>query len=197
MSPKQERGVETADRLLAAALDEFARHGTFTVQSVIAASGVSLGSLYHHFGSLDGLSAALYRQCMGTLLDSLADAIAGRRTARGGVRALVGAYLRFARSHPAETRFVHISAYASFLPLHAEAIDAAKAPALKRIVDWFRPYVAAGQIVDLPESLLEALMIGPAAEVTRRWVAGVPGFDLATAERELPERVWQAVRVAP
>jgi hypothetical protein len=42
MSPKQQRGAETADRLLAAALDEFTRHGAFTVQSIIGTSGVSL-----------------------------------------------------------------------------------------------------------------------------------------------------------
>jgi len=196
MSPKQERGFETADRLVAAALDEYARHGTFTVQSVTGASGVSLGSLYHHFGSLDGLCAALYSRCMGELLDSLAEAVVRRRSAQVGVRALVVAYLRFARDRTAAARFIHSSAYASFLPAHAETIIAAKAPALKPIVDWFRPYVASGEVVDLPEALLEPLLLGPPAEVTRRWLAGAPGIDLAVAERLLPERVWQAVRAA-
>jgi hypothetical protein len=35
---------------------------------------------------------------------------------------------------------------------------------------------------------------GEVAEVTRRWLAGAPGIDLAQAARLLPERIWQSLR---
>ncbi|WP_435971362.1 TetR/AcrR family transcriptional regulator [Streptomyces sp. Qhu_M48] len=62
MSPKQQRGEATVERLLTTALRVYADSGRqgFTVNAVTAASGVSL---YHHFGSFDGLAAAPYIRC--------------------------------------------------------------------------------------------------------------------------------------
>jgi AcrR family transcriptional regulator len=196
MSPKQQRGEETVRRLLAAGLDLYADKGPagFTVQALTAASGVSLGSLYHHFGSFDQFCAALYSQCMADLLDALIAALEPATTARAGIRAVVVAYLRFVEEHPAAARFVHVSSDASFLPAHATAIAAMKAPRVARMLAWLRPHVEAGRVVDVPGPLIEMLLIGPVAEVTRRWLAGAPGIDLTQAARLLPERIWQSLR---
>ncbi|WP_251091427.1 TetR/AcrR family transcriptional regulator [Streptomyces sp. Caat 7-52] len=196
MSPKQPRGEETARRLLAAALEVHEHKGPegFTVQAVTSTSGISLGSLYHHFGSFDGLAAALYAQCMADLLDALIASLERTRTARTGVRAVVVAYLRFAEEQPAKARFIHASSYAGFLPAHTAAIAAAKAPRIERLQSWARPHAEAGHIVDLPDPLTEMLLIGPVAETARRWLAGDPTIDLKQASRVLPERIWQSLR---
>jgi AcrR family transcriptional regulator len=193
---RQRRGRETADRLLDAALavhESSGREG-FTVQAVLAASGVSLGSLYHHFGSVEGLAAALYARCMGDLLDEIVAALERTRTARGGVRAVVQAYLAFVVEHPDRARFIHASAYASYLPGYADAIAAAKEPRMERMRVWLAPHVAAGSIVDLPDPLLEMLLIGPVAELSRRWLAGAVDLHPSRAARVLPDRVWASVR---
>ncbi|MFF0816266.1 TetR/AcrR family transcriptional regulator [Rhodococcus sp. NPDC003318] len=192
----QSRGRETARRLLDGALEVYARTGPagFTMTAVTEATGVSVGSLYHHFGSFDGLAAALYSRCMDELLGSLIAALHRSRTARTGTRAMVVAYLRWVAEHRAEAHFIHASAYASFLPSHAETIAAAKAPRMAAMLAWLRPHVEAGRVVDLPAPLIEMLVIGPVAETSRRWLSGAPGIDLDQAVRLLPERVWQSVR---
>jgi AcrR family transcriptional regulator len=196
MSPKQQRGEETVQRLLSAALDVYAEKGFegFTVQAVTAASGVSLGSLYHHFGSFDGLGAALYSRCMSDLLDTLTAELGTARSAAAGIRGLVAAYLRYARERPAAARFIHGSSDARFVPAHAALIAEAKAPRIAAMLDWLRPHVRAGRVIDIPEPLIEMLLIGPVAETTRRWLAGVPGVDPTAAADVLPERVWQSLR---
>ena len=196
MSPKQQRGTETADRLLSTALDVFAMSGQdgFTVHAVTSASGISLGSLYHHFGSFDGLAAALYSKCMSQLFDALIAALTRTRTARTGIRALVATYLRFTQENPAAARFIHASAYAGYVSAHASQINAAKAPQLEAVAGWLRPHIASGELVDLPEPLIEVLLIGPVAETARRWLSGMPGLDIGQAARVLPERVWQSLR---
>jgi AcrR family transcriptional regulator len=195
MPPKQRRGEETTRRLLDAALavhDEAGRDG-FTVQAVVSASGVSLGSLYHHFGSVDGLAAALYARCMADLLDEIVAPLERARTPRGGVRAVVTAYLRFVQEQPARARFIHASAYAGYLPAHAAAVAEAKEPRMARMSRWLAPHVRAGSIVDLPDPLTEMLLIGPVAELSRRWLAGAD-IDLAKAARVLPDRIWASLQ---
>jgi AcrR family transcriptional regulator len=191
---KQRRGEETRQRLLDAALAVHAARGQegFTVQAVLAESGVSLGSLYHHFANVDGLAAALYARCMADLLDGIVAALERTRTARAGVRAVVTAYLTFVSTEPAKARFIHASAYASYLPAHADAIAEMKNPRMARMARWVAPHVAAGAIVDLPDPLTEMLLIGPVAELSRRWLNGAD-IDLTKAAKLLPDRIWAAL----
>ncbi|MFH8368317.1 TetR/AcrR family transcriptional regulator [Streptomyces sp. NPDC018031] len=195
MSPKQQRGEATADRLLATALQVYASSGRqgFTVTAVTSASGVSLGSLYHHFGSFDGLAAALYTRCMGQLFEEMTRAVQRTRTARTGVRAIVTAYLRFTEEHPDAAHFLHASAYSGYLEAHADRIRAAKAAQLSGLVEWMRPRVEAGELAPIPEPLIEALVIGPVAETARRWLSSTYDVDLAEAARVLPDRIWRSL----
>ncbi|GAA0472930.1 TetR/AcrR family transcriptional regulator [Streptomyces stramineus] len=166
----------------------------FTVNAVTAASGVSFGSLYHHFGSFDGLAAALYTRCLGQLFDELTAALTRSRTARTGVRALVAAYLRFTEERADVALFLHASAYSGYLTSHAEQISAARTVMLRGIVDWMRARMEAGDIVPTPEPLIEALVIGPVAETAHRWLSTTYDIDLAEAARILPERIWRSLR---
>lgn len=194
MPVKQRRGEETRQRLLDAALKAH-EAGDFTVQAVLTESGVSLGSLYHHFTSFDGLAAALYSRCMATLLDEILAALTKARTARSGITAVVTAYLDFVATQPTKARFIHASAYATYLPAHAQMIAEMKAPRMAHMANWLAPHVAAGSIVDLPDPLTEMLLIGPVAELSRRWLNGAE-IDLPRAAKLLPPRIWAALSTA-
>ncbi|GHE90386.1 TetR family transcriptional regulator [Streptomyces longispororuber] len=196
MSPKQQRGEATADLLLDTALAVYARGGErgFTVNAVTAASGVSFGSLYHHFGSFDGLAAALYLRCVDQLCDPVVAAVTRSRTARTGIRALVRAYLDFTRDHRDVALFLHGSAYSSYLAAHAKEVMAAKDAKFAPIGDWLRPRVASGEVAALPPHLIEILVMGPVAETAHRWLSSTYEVDLDEAARVLPDRIWRALR---
>jgi len=195
MSPKQQRGEATVDRVLTAALELYAAKGFqgIAMTAIIEWTGVSSGSLYHHFGSGDGLAAALYSRCMADLLDSLIGPLERATTARTGITAMVGAYLGFVQDNRPAAHFIHASSYADFLPAYAERIADAKAPRMRRIGAWLQPHVEAGRVIALPDPLTEMLVIGPVAETSRRWLSGAD-IDLTVAARLLPERIWQSVR---
>ncbi|MFD4178563.1 TetR/AcrR family transcriptional regulator [Streptomyces anulatus] len=197
--PKQQRGEVTVDRLLTAALQVYAEsgHEGFTVQAVTRASGISAGSLYHHFGSFDGLAAALYARCMKQLFEEMTAALTRSRTGPTGVRSLVTAYLRFTEEHADAALFLHASAYSGYLNAHAEEIRAAKEPFRQAIATWLGPRIAAGEIAPIPESLIEAVVIGPIAEIARRWLSSTYDADLAEARRVLPDLIWRSLRPAP
>lgn len=196
MAPKQQRAEATVGRLLDAALHVYATAGPqgFTVNAVTSASGVSLGSLYHHFGSFDGLAAALYTQCMGQLCDAVVTALAPTRTARTGVRAVVAAYLRFTEQSPDAALFIHASAYAGYLTTHAAQIRAAKAPMQAAIAAWLHPRIEAGEVAPLSGPIIEMLVIGPVAEASRRWLSEHDTIDLTEARRVLPTRIWRSLQ---
>ncbi|MGA5640600.1 TetR/AcrR family transcriptional regulator [Streptomyces cinereoruber] len=199
MPPKQQRGEATVDRLLTAALRVYAEsgHEGFTVHAVTRASGISAGSLYHHFGSFDGLAAALYARCMKQLFEQMVTALTRSRTGRTGVRALVTAYLRFTEEHADAALFLHASAYSGYLDAHAEEIRAAKESFRQSVAAWLRPRIEAGEIAPVPEALIEAVVIGPIAEVARRWLSSTYEVDLAEARRVLPDLIWQSLRRVP
>jgi hypothetical protein len=57
-----------------------------------------------------GLAAALYARCMAGLLDAVIAALSRVPSLRGGVGALIEAYLGFARERCAAMLFIHASA---------------------------------------------------------------------------------------
>lgn len=192
---REARETGAREAILAAALAVHARGGPerFTIHAVVEASGRSLGSLYHHFGSFDGLAAAVYAACLGDLLDAVVAAVVPCRSARAGIEALVRAYLAFTKRHRDRALFVHAQAHASFVPAHGPAIAAAREPRLGALEAWLAPHVAAHRLVRLPGPLFEMLVVGPVAETARRWLAGDPTIDLDAAARLLPPRIVRAV----
>ncbi len=188
-----------ADAMVASAIEVHARGGpeNFTIHAVVKESGRSLGSLYHHFGSFDGLRAEVYARCLAELLDTIVAAVVPCRSANGGIEALVRAYLAFTREHRDRALFVHAQAHASFVPAHGPAIAAARTPRLEALQAWLAPHVAGGRLIRLPAPLFEMLVVGPVAETARRWLTGDVTIDLDLAARLLPARIVRSVTPAP
>lgn len=195
MSPKQQRGEETADRLLDAALRVYADSGEqgVTVGALTKASGVSLGSLYHHFGSVDGLVAALTHRWLSRLLRELATALQGARTARTGIRALVRTYLSFVQEHRDAALLLHSSTADRYTMAQGKELRDAQEARLSGFAQWIQPHVESGELAPLPLSLIESLALGPVIGVARRWLSGIDDVDLDEAARILPDRIWRSL----
>jgi len=199
MSPKQQRGEATVEQLLDAALRVYAEAGEqgLTVAALTRASGVSLGSLYHHFGSLDGLLDALLTRWLGRLLGEMGAALEGTRTAHTGIRALVGTYLGFVQEHRDAALLLH-SAHADRRSMaDAEGLRDAQQARLSPLEEWVRGYVEAGELAALPLPLIEALVLGPVIAVARRWLSAGDAVNLDEVALVLPDRIWRAVAARP
>ena len=123
------RAQETIDAALDAALACAQSGERFTVQALSVRSKVSVGSLYHHFGSLDGLRRAVFSRCMQSLLDTLIAAVEPETTLEDVTYALCAAYLGWTRDHADEARFLHFSLQDGLGP----EVAAMKAPRLARL----------------------------------------------------------------
>lgn len=198
MSPKQHRGEVTADQLLDAALRVYGESGEqgLTVSAVTAASGVSPGSLYHHFGSMDGLLTALLMRWLERLLVRMVTALEQSDSARAGVRALVEAYLAFIRDHRDAGLLLHSSRADEIGMRQAKQLRDAQEARLSPLSAWVSRHVESGEVAPLSVSLLESLILGPVIGVSRRWLT-LGDVDLDEAAAVLPDRIWRSISADP
>ncbi|MFJ8860662.1 TetR/AcrR family transcriptional regulator [Streptomyces sp. NPDC102451] len=196
MSPKQQRGEVTSGLLLDSALRVFIASGEqgLTVNAVVQDSGVSLGSLYHHFGSFDGLIATLSHRWLDRLLGELTTALRDSGTAREGIAAAVRAYLTFVQEHRDPALLLHSPlADRKSMTRGREFRDSQEAR-ISEVARWIRLRTESGELAPLPLPLIESLVMGPVVAVARRSLSGIDDVDLDEAARLLPERIWRSVR---
>ncbi|MCM9083396.1 MULTISPECIES: TetR/AcrR family transcriptional regulator [Streptomyces] len=192
--PKQQRGEATVEQVLDAALRLYAASGEagLTLGAITRTSAVSSGSIYHHFGSLDGVVAALALRSLEQLLKELAAALLQAADARSGIRAVVLAYLDFVQAHPHAARLIHsVTADRQGMARAHEIRDTQEAR-LTPITLWIRAHQESGELAELSPALIESLAMGPVVAVVRRWLT-VGDLDLEEAARELPDRIWRSV----
>ncbi|MFE3515633.1 TetR family transcriptional regulator [Streptomyces sp. NPDC059166] len=196
MSPKQHRGEVTSDQLLDAALRVFVESGEqgLTVNAVVRASGVSLGSLYHHFGSLDGLVGALCHRWLGRLLGELAVALGASGSAQAGIASVVRAYLAFVQAHPGPALLLHSPLADRKGMAQGKEVRDTQEARISELEGWLLPHVDSGELAPLPSPLIESLVLGPVVAVARRALSGFDDVDLDEAARLLPEQIWRSVR---
>lgn len=194
MSPKQQRGEATVDRVLDAALELYAESGEagLTLSAITQASGASAGSIYHHFGSLHGVTTALAMRWLGRLLGDLAAALRSTDDARTGIHAIVRAYLDFVRAHPEAARLMHSSQADHEGMAHAKAIRDAQEARLTPIAAWLQARREAGELAPLTTPVIESLIMGPVVGAARRWLS-VGDIDLDEATPMLQEHIWRSV----
>ncbi|MER6446051.1 TetR/AcrR family transcriptional regulator [Streptomyces venezuelae] len=192
--PKQQRGEATVEQVLDAALRIYAASGEagLTLGAITGTSAVSSGSIYHHFGSLDGVVTALAMRSLEQLLKELAAALLQTSDARSGIRAVVLAYLDFVQAQPDAARLIHsVTADRVGMDRAREIRDTQEAR-LTPITLWIHAHQESGELARLSAPLIESLTMGPVVAVVRRWLT-VGDVDLAEAARELPDHIWRSV----
>ena len=159
---------------------------TFSALDLAVESGTSIGSIYHHFGSLDAVRSTLLQRCLTRLLDTLVDAVLPKTDLESGIDALVAAYLHWTRDFELDARFLHFGH-----ALTTDELESARVSRVSALVRWLTRFV--DELVPLPAALFEMLLIGPLAETARRWLVRFPGVDLDQAITALPPRLLASI----
>lgn len=194
MAGKQQRGQETAEKILQAALKLFSHH-ELSIERLSEESAVSIGSIYHHFRNLQGVSAAIFQASMADLLWAMIRAVRSQTAARDKVLAQSRAYMEWIHEKKAAACFIHVSGYAPYMRQYAKDIREVKEPILQELMGLFEPHIRAGDMLRLPLPLFEILLIGPLAELARHWLSGSSSLDMGAAWEILPECIWQSVQL--
>jgi AcrR family transcriptional regulator len=151
--------MATKDRVIDAAID-LAGHeaGTFTVRELSAASGVSVGSIYHHFESLDGVLDEVRNRLLSPWVDGFTRALATDEPGPGPLAAAYRFHVRWLRSHPGTLDTMTAAANARVLGPRAAEFGLA-------LGSWIRRQ---GVVDARHQRLAGAIVLGPIMEVSRQ-----------------------------
>lgn len=192
---RQARSQARRASIVEAALACFVAHGyaAAPVPEIGRRAAASIGSLYHQFGSKEGIAAAVYLEGLERYQHGLVEALGGISAARAGVLAIVRHHLHWVRDNATWARFLLEARRAEFMRGREEEIRRLNREFAGSLGKWFRAHVEAGRIRALPPDLLLALLLGPCHEYTRGLLGGRSVSPAAQAERLLGDSIWRAL----
>ena len=174
--------------ILEAALAAFLQKGVLatTIDDVRERSGASVGSIYHHYGSKEGIAAALFVEGMRSYQDGAVDALR-----RGGVKGFVRRHVQWVADNPELATYL--------LTQREPSVEQASRPELAELNRAFfaddRTWNASrDDLKPHPFDLVHAVVLGPAQEWARHWLAGNADTAPQRAARVLADAAWAAVR---
>jgi AcrR family transcriptional regulator len=194
--PPQKRTQKRRRDILSASLRCFLRHGVdaATIEQIRHGSGASAGSIYHHFGSKQGIAVALYVDGQVELAALFRQAMADQQSLREGIAAIIHNYCRWVAENPDWAMYLLRVATADLSVRDAAAINDINRQIRDDLIQWLRPFADRGEMADLPEDLYASSVYGSSSHFARHWLAGRQELDMAAAAGHLADSAWRSLR---
>jgi hypothetical protein len=110
----------------------------------------------------------------------------GQSDAERGIKAVVRHHLRWVAAHPDLARFL----LAGRPPGATEPIVEMNRELLAAVAKW----IPGKGLRRMPRDVFYMVLLGPAQEFSRHWLAGRTMTSITTAEQSLGEAAWRALR---
>ena len=181
--------------ILHAALDTFSTNGyeATSIEDICQSAPASVGSFYHHFGSKEGVAAALYEEAVDRYQTGLLTTLAKTREPRSMVAALVRIHLVWARDNQAWARFMLQMGTAQATAEVKPSVTAKNRELMDTVEAWARPHIERDLLIRLSPAALIAQILGPSYFLTKAWLAGATDITEPMI-KQFAESAWQAVR---
>jgi len=166
-----------------------------TIDAIRDRSGASVGSIYHFFGSKDGLAAQLYVEVLADHHATYLGALHSSRSAKAGVTGAVHAHLRWVATNRDRASYVYNWRELEVIDRREPAVATLNEELYRVASQWLARHVRTGRIRSLSPRMFQALWMGATLEYARLWMAHpTSASDLVDAGDILADSAWQAVR---
>ena len=184
--------------VLEAALVCFSEHGIdgTTIGDILRVARCSVGSLYHHFGSKEGIAEELFIDGIERFNRGLLRRLKASRGAEESVRAVVYFYCDWTVRNRALASYLH-SRDIDFSEEARNRLKAIYRDYLGEVFEWFAPFVADGAMRRLPREVYVPLISGPIQEYVRRWLSGHHERSPVALKALFADAAWNAVKGLP
>jgi AcrR family transcriptional regulator len=187
-------GIRRRDELLDAALARFSQRGLLgtRIEDIRRAAGASPSSVYNLFDGLPSLTTALLARTFERLFAHVTSRARAENRLDAAVRALVDGHLEWVLGHETQARFMYGATALELATAQQEELAELKAKLAAPVMEHLASLAGEGGLPAWPASTLEFIVLGPAHEACRRYLAGTP-VDLAGLRRLLPDVAWKSV----
>lgn len=179
----QARSKDTRAKVIEAATELVIKigHENVSMKDLVEKSGVSNGSIFHHFGSKDGVLEEIFVRERRAYLGYVAECILGHEgdpcDAMGeGAR---GAVLFTARDPQRHFRLISQFSHSEWLAQNRQMWADLAVEIEQPVMHWAMPHLAAGRLPMLPPAMIQSFMLGPAELLCHQWRNGRVGGELA------------------
>lgn len=184
--------------VLRAALECFTRNGIdgTTIGDIQKSARCSVGSLYHHFGSKEGIAEELFIEGISRFNQGMVRRLRRAQGAEESVKAVVRFYCDWSTRNRALASYLHSRDIDFSADARVRLKDVYRSY-IKEVFVWFAPFVASGEMRALPADAYVPLISGPIQEYVRRWLSGHYERPPGAMKELFADAAWKAVRVQP
>lgn len=165
---------DTRYLVLDSALTLFTERGYFStsVHDIGRAAGVSIGSIYHHFGDKEGIAGALYAQLGGRMESLIGEILRRHDSSHDQARELVARLFELTESEPRAMEFMLYAKHREFLPGHGPVCSSRPFEMMREMVERG---MARGEIRRMEAMVASTCLFGgPLRMITGRLDGVVP-----------------------
>jgi AcrR family transcriptional regulator len=183
------------ESVLKAALACFSELGieNTTIHDIQRQADCSIGSLYHHFGSKEGIAEELFLDGIQRLNRGMLRKIRAAQNGERSVHAVVDYYCEWSTRNQSMAGYLH-SRDIAFSTEARERLHEIHRAYITAIFIWFAPFVESGEMRILPVEAYVPLISGPIQEYVRRWLSGQHSNGPRQVKALFAEAAWNAVK---
>jgi AcrR family transcriptional regulator len=182
----------TRDRVLAAARRLFVQRGYFNtaLPDVVRESGVSVGSIYHHFADKQAIAAALYRETMDGILAAMGERAEPEPTTRGRLQAVVELIYEACEADPERLEYMLFVRHTEVVP---EEPPVCLAAPFRTVTRWIAEGQRRGEVVEGPAELVAGAFMGAILKVAELRLRGRIERPLTRLSDDAFRLAWRAI----
>jgi len=167
-----------------------------SIAQICARSGASVGSVYHHFGSKEGIILALIADGLEAHLEALERSLTRAGSdPRQSIEAVVGSLIDWVEANPRWAMFIYANLNSGGAS-SAEPIIEINRRYGQLIAGHFDPLIESGQIRRLPEECWPSLIVAPLHDYARRWLRDQVGHSPSRQRQVFVDAAWRTVQPA-
>jgi AcrR family transcriptional regulator len=167
------------------------------IETIRAHCDTSVGAIYHHFGSKEGIVAALFFAALEDQAALREHYLTQAQTAQAGVEALVRSYVEWVDAQPDWARFVFQSRFAVANGPFKDELLTRNKQRNRQLTEWMSEEGRAQAFSHIPAELLLSLIIGAAENYARAWLSGRVKNSPNAYASLLAQAAWASISQTP
>jgi len=141
-----------------------------SIAHICNTSGTSVGSLYHHFQSKEGLAAALYLDGIRNYQQGLMMKLKVSLNLAQGISAMIKHHIFWVMKNREWAVYLSRNRHASFMVDKDDEMLAMNKEFYNTIAQWMRPEVNIGATSEMSPDIFISVILGPCQEYTRLYL---------------------------